>query len=111
MVIDRITGSTAGGTFAAILVGTRRATPEGSDRMEFTGEIHFGDDESVREAYHAAVALRHPRERAKLYIGNHLLGETGGFETRPYMRLRRRIRQAIDLAVLCAQVGEVGMHA
>src|SRR5205814_2019802 len=49
VVIDRITGSSGGGTFAAILAGTRKALPEGGDKMEFTGEVHLGDDESVRD--------------------------------------------------------------
>jgi len=54
VVIDRITGTTAGGTFAAILAGTRRTLPEGGDKMEFTGEVHLGDDESVRDRKNAA---------------------------------------------------------
>src|SRR5205814_1448715 len=49
VVIDRITGSSGGGTFAAILAGTRKALPEGGDKMELTGEVHLGDDESVRD--------------------------------------------------------------
>ena len=49
VVIDRVTGSTGGGTFAAILAGTRRALPEGGEKIEFTGEVHLGDDESVRD--------------------------------------------------------------
>jgi translocation and assembly module TamB len=49
-VIDRITGSVGSGTFSAILVASRRPAPGGSDpdRIEFTGEVHLGDDESVR---------------------------------------------------------------
>ncbi|MFL5437204.1 MAG: translocation/assembly module TamB domain-containing protein [Myxococcales bacterium] len=49
VVIDRITGSTAGGTFAAILAGSRKTGTGGTDRVEFTGEVHLGDDESVRD--------------------------------------------------------------
>ena len=49
VVIDRITGSTSGGTFAAILAGSRKAGPGGTDRLEFTGEVHLGDDQSVRD--------------------------------------------------------------
>ncbi|HTO95841.1 MAG TPA: translocation/assembly module TamB domain-containing protein [Myxococcales bacterium] len=51
VLIDRITGSAGSGTFSAILVASRRPAPDGSDpdRVEFTGEIHLGDDESVRD--------------------------------------------------------------
>src|SRR5207248_7286203 len=51
VVIDRITGSTGTGTFAAILVASRRppATADAPERIEFTGEVHLGDDESVRD--------------------------------------------------------------
>jgi len=39
------------GTFSAILVASRRPVPDvpDSDRMEFTGEVHLGDDESARD--------------------------------------------------------------
>jgi translocation and assembly module TamB len=51
MVIDRITGTAGSGTFAAILVASRRPVPDGggTDRVEFTGEVHLGDAESVRD--------------------------------------------------------------
>jgi translocation and assembly module TamB len=51
IVVDRIAGSTGRGTFAAILVASRRASPEAmsGERFEFTGEVHLGDDESVRD--------------------------------------------------------------
>src|SRR5262249_41179801 len=50
VVIDRITGSAGAGTFSAIQVA-RRPVPDGSDlgRIEFTGEVHLGDAESVRD--------------------------------------------------------------
>src|SRR6185503_3055547 len=51
VVIDRITGTLGTGTFSAILVASRRPVPDvpDSDRMEFTGEVHLGDDESARD--------------------------------------------------------------
>jgi len=51
IVVDRITGTTGTGTFAAILVASRK-TPSDVDQpepIEFTGEVHLGDDESVRD--------------------------------------------------------------
>ncbi len=50
VVIDRITGSAGTGTFSAILAASRRPAPDGTDpdRIEFTGEVHLGDAESVR---------------------------------------------------------------
>src|SRR5581483_11846934 len=49
VVIDRVTGTVGAGTFAAILAASRRPGPgEAADRVEFTGEVHLGDDESVR---------------------------------------------------------------
>lgn len=51
VVIDRITGTEGAGTFSAILVAARRPPPgnPASDRIEFTGEVHLGDAESVRD--------------------------------------------------------------
>jgi translocation and assembly module TamB len=51
VVIDRITGTEGAGTFSAILVASRRPPPDNpaSDRIEFTGEVHLGDAESVRD--------------------------------------------------------------
>ncbi len=51
VVLDRLTGSVGMGTFSAILAASRRSSPGSAnlDRMEFTGEIHFGDAESVRD--------------------------------------------------------------
>ena len=51
IVVDRITGSTGPGTFSAILVASRKPTPDdtGSEPIEFTGEVHLGDAESVRD--------------------------------------------------------------
>jgi translocation and assembly module TamB len=50
VVLDRLTGSVGMGTFSAILAASRRPRPGSTDldRMEFTGEIHLGDAESVR---------------------------------------------------------------
>jgi autotransporter translocation and assembly factor TamB len=50
VVLDRLTGSVGMGTFSAILAASRRPAPGSTnlDRMEFTGEIHLGDSESVR---------------------------------------------------------------
>ncbi|MFN2550180.1 MAG: translocation/assembly module TamB domain-containing protein [Myxococcales bacterium] len=50
VVIDRITGTTGTGTFAAILVAARKPAADGeTEPIEFTGEVHLGDDESVRD--------------------------------------------------------------
>jgi hypothetical protein len=51
VVIDRITGSTGPGTFAAVLVASRKAAPEAAsgESIQFTGEVHLGDGESVRD--------------------------------------------------------------
>ncbi|MGZ6125895.1 MAG: hypothetical protein ACXWLR_13095, partial [Myxococcales bacterium] len=51
VVIDRVTGTAGSGTFAAILAASRRPALDGgdSDRIEFTGEVHLGDAESVRD--------------------------------------------------------------
>jgi len=50
-VVDRITGTVGTGTFSAILVASRRPLPSApnADRIEFTGEVHLGDSESVRD--------------------------------------------------------------
>ena len=49
VVLDRLTGSSGQGTFSAILVASRRPTTDTPDKVEFTGEIHVGDDESARD--------------------------------------------------------------
>jgi autotransporter translocation and assembly factor TamB len=51
VVIDRITGSTGPGTFAAVLVASRKPAPQAAsgESIEFTGEVHLGDGESVRD--------------------------------------------------------------
>jgi autotransporter translocation and assembly factor TamB len=51
VVIDRLTGSTGDGTFSAIVVASRRPAAAGDapDRVEYTGEVHLGDSESVRD--------------------------------------------------------------
>jgi autotransporter translocation and assembly factor TamB len=52
VVLDRLVGQLGAGTFSAVLVANRRpvaGVDDGSERLEFTGEIHLGDDESVRE--------------------------------------------------------------
>lgn len=51
VVVDRITGTTGTGTFAAVLAASRKPAAQSADgeRIEFTGEIHLGDNESVRD--------------------------------------------------------------
>jgi hypothetical protein len=51
VVVDRIIGSTGPGTFSAILVASRKpdANAASGDRIEYTGEVHLGDAESVRD--------------------------------------------------------------
>jgi translocation and assembly module TamB len=51
VVIDRITGSTGPGTFSVILSGSRKDSddPDAPAKYEFSGEVHVGDDESVRD--------------------------------------------------------------
>jgi len=48
VVVERLSGSMGGGTFSAILAGSQRASAEGVAALDFTGEIHLGDDESVK---------------------------------------------------------------
>ncbi|HEX4382069.1 MAG TPA: translocation/assembly module TamB domain-containing protein [Myxococcales bacterium] len=50
VVIDRITGSTGPGTFSTVLVASRKVNddPAAADSYEFSGEIHLGDAESVK---------------------------------------------------------------
>jgi autotransporter translocation and assembly factor TamB len=50
VVIDRLTGSIGTGTFSAILVASRNFSkdPSQADKLEYTGEVHLGDAESVR---------------------------------------------------------------
>ena len=50
VVVDRLTGSTGEGTFAAVLVAAvRKGNDSTSDKVELTGEVHLGDAESVRD--------------------------------------------------------------
>ncbi|MBS2023109.1 MAG: translocation/assembly module TamB domain-containing protein, partial [Deltaproteobacteria bacterium] len=50
IVCDRLSGSLGGGQFSAVLVlGRRTATGDDDDRLEFTGELHFGDEEAARD--------------------------------------------------------------
>ncbi|HEY2031681.1 MAG TPA: translocation/assembly module TamB domain-containing protein [Myxococcales bacterium] len=51
VVIDRITGTTGPGTFSTVLVASRKPNndPAVPDAFEFSGEIHLGDAESVRD--------------------------------------------------------------
>ena len=51
VVIDRITGSTGSGTFSTVLAASRKVNddPEVADSYEFSGEVHLGDAESVRD--------------------------------------------------------------
>jgi translocation and assembly module TamB len=50
VVIDRITGTTGSGTFSTVLVASRKPNEDPSipDAYEFSGEVHVGDDESVK---------------------------------------------------------------
>ena len=50
VVVDRLSGTINGGTFAAVVVGSQRRTadPRGPVPIDFTGELHLGDDESVK---------------------------------------------------------------
>ncbi|HKC61690.1 MAG TPA: translocation/assembly module TamB domain-containing protein [Myxococcales bacterium] len=70
-VVDRLTGTINGGTFSAVLVGSQRpATDQQAlGAIDFTGEVHLGDDESVRgrtvngkPVQKAAVPLRQAGE-------------------------------------------------
>lgn len=52
IVLDKLVGQLGPGTFSAVLVAMNRPPPgktegDGLDRLEFTGELHLGDDESV----------------------------------------------------------------
>ncbi|HEX9578863.1 MAG TPA: translocation/assembly module TamB domain-containing protein, partial [Myxococcales bacterium] len=49
VVVDRITGNSGTGTFSAVLVASRNPQAAASDKIELTGEVHLGDDESVRD--------------------------------------------------------------
>jgi translocation and assembly module TamB len=46
-VVDRLSGTIGGGTFSAILVASQRGSGE-TQAIDFTGEVHLGDDESVK---------------------------------------------------------------
>jgi hypothetical protein len=49
-VLDRLTGSLGGGTFSTVLTVSQKAPAAAGEPgpVEFTGEAHFGDDESVK---------------------------------------------------------------
>src|SRR5260221_2123272 len=51
IVVDRITGTTGAGPFAAVLVASRKAAAgvASGASLQFSGEVHLGDDESVRD--------------------------------------------------------------
>ncbi len=50
LVVDRLTGSTGEGTFAAVLVAAvRQGNDTNPDKIELSGEVHLGDAESVRD--------------------------------------------------------------
>ncbi|HUJ26383.1 MAG TPA: translocation/assembly module TamB domain-containing protein [Myxococcales bacterium] len=51
IVVDRLIGSLGNGTYSAVLVASRKASQDADtpDSVEFTGEVHLGDDESVRD--------------------------------------------------------------
>ncbi len=50
VVVDRLSGTLSGGTFSAVLVGSQRpgAAADVPGAIDFTGEVHLGDDESVK---------------------------------------------------------------
>ncbi len=50
VVVDRLSGTLSGGTFSAVLVGSQRpgAAADVPAAIDFTGEVHLGDDESVK---------------------------------------------------------------
>jgi translocation and assembly module TamB len=49
-VLDRLTGSIGGGTFSTVLTLSQKAPSAAGELspVEFTGEAHFGDDDSVK---------------------------------------------------------------
>ncbi|HWE23316.1 MAG TPA: translocation/assembly module TamB domain-containing protein, partial [Myxococcales bacterium] len=47
VLVDRLSGTVGGGTFSTILVASRRPGGDGS-AIDFTGEVHLGDDQSVK---------------------------------------------------------------
>ncbi len=50
VVIDRLTGSTGEGTFAAVLVAAMKpGSDTAPDKIELSGEVHLGDAESVKD--------------------------------------------------------------
>jgi len=70
-VIDRLSGSVNGGTFSAVLVGSQRpgGDPGAPAVIDFTGELHLGDDDSVKgrlvnggQVQKAAVPIRQAGE-------------------------------------------------
>ena len=66
VVVERLSGTVNGGTFSAVLVGSQRpgGTAESPATLDFTAEVHLGDDESVkgRSARKAPVPLRQAGE-------------------------------------------------
>src|SRR3989442_2283712 len=50
----------SGGTFSAVLVGSQRAgaTADAAGAIDFTGEVHLGDDESVKGSVVDGKAVR-----------------------------------------------------
>jgi translocation and assembly module TamB len=49
VVVDRLTGTTGTGTYSAVLVASRKEQGDGVESIQFTGEVHLGDDESARD--------------------------------------------------------------
>jgi len=51
IVVERLTGSTGPGTFSSVLVISHKPANDNgqADTVEFSGEVHLGDDESVRD--------------------------------------------------------------
>ena len=51
IVVDRLTGATGQGTFSAVMVVSQKPAAESgqAEKLEFSGEVHLGDAESVRD--------------------------------------------------------------
>ncbi len=86
VVLDRLTGSTGGGPFSGVLVVGRRKAAQGGEAppLEFTGELHFGDEEAVRDrtgpdgkplAQHPVPLRQAGEERADFTAEVDLFGE------------------------------------
>ena len=78
VVIDRLTGSTGAGTFAAVLVAAvKRGNDTSPDSVELTGEVHLGDGESVRDRKTADGRQLTARPLPVRVAGEHVADVTG----------------------------------